>query len=232
VNGDFSTTQGVEVKLELRRTERLSGSFNYTYSDAQGTGSNPSSGFYAVWQSPTATPYFPQNVSPLDFNQTHRGTINLDYRYIGDDGPSVLHNSGLNLLFTFNSGHNFTLVNGYGNAKVPLETLNGSTTPWNFQIDLRLDKTVKVANVNANIFLWVINVLNTKNVTDVFEQTGSTNNGYLQTTQGQTQIAGYRDKYGDKYAQNFIDVYNAVNNNNANIYGPPRQIRLGVQVEY
>jgi outer membrane receptor protein involved in Fe transport len=232
VNGDFSTTQGVELKLELRRMERLSGTINYTYSDARGTGSNPSSGFYAVWQAPTSTPYFPQNVAPLDFNQTHRGSINLDYRYIGDDGPTWLHNSGLNLLFTFNSGHNFTLVNGYGNAKVPLESLNESTTPWNFQLDLHLDKSIKIGTIDANIFVWVINVLNTKNVTDVFGQTGSTTDGYLQTAEGQGKINGYRNTYGEKFAQNYIALYNAMTNNNANIYGPPRQIRVGVKIDY
>ncbi len=232
VNGDFSTSQGVEFRFDFRRVERIAGSFSYTYSDARGTGSSATSGFYAIWQSPTATPYFPQDVSPLDFNQTHRGSLNFDYRFIGDDGPALLQNSGLDLLFTFNSGHNFTLVSGYANAKVPLEPLNSSTTPWNFQIDLRIDKTIKIGQFNTNIYVSVINLLNTKNIVDVFAQTGSTSDGILQTLEGQTTYQNYLNKYGEKFAKNYVDLYNAVNNNNANLYGPPRQIRVGVKLEY
>ena len=73
VNGDFATTRGFELQLDLRRTQRLAATFNYTYSDAQGTGSTPNEAGRAVWQSPTADPYFPQQISPLTFNQTHNG---------------------------------------------------------------------------------------------------------------------------------------------------------------
>lgn len=231
LNGDFSTTRGFELKLDLRRTERLAMTFSYTYSDARGTGSNPSTGFRAIWQSPTATPFLPQNVSPLDFNQTHRGSLNLDYRFEENDGPSVLSNSGLNLLFTFNSGHNFTLVDGYGNGRVPQEALNSSTTPWNFQLDARLDKSFSLGPIRTNVYLLVVNVLNTKNVVDVFAQTGSTNNGYLATEEGRSRIDGYKET-GQEYADNYQKVYNAVNNDNEDIYGNPRQIRLGVKLDF
>lgn len=232
VNGDFSTTKGFEFQVDMRRTERLAASLDYTYSDARGTGSNPSTGFRALWQSPTTTPYFPQQVSPLDFNQTHRGSLNLDYRFAKDDGPAALQEFGANLLVTFNSGHNFTKVVGYGNGRIPQETLNESTTPWNFQIDLKVDKSFTLGPLSANIYILVLNVLDTKNVTDVFIQTGSTNDGYLASEEGRTRIESWRSTYGDKYAQNYIDLYNAINNTNANIYGTPRQIRLGIQLDY
>ncbi len=228
VNGDFSTTKGIEFQVDLRRTERVSAMFNYTFSDARGTGSNPSSGFRAIWQSPTTVPYFPQQVFALDFNETHRGTINIDYRFIGDDGPAAMHNSGLNLMLSYNSGHNFTKTIGYANGQTPQETLNESATPWVFQVDLRIDKSIKISGLNTNIYLLIINVLNTKNVIDVFPQTGTTNDGYLATADGKQKIKNY----GDKYAQNYIDLYNAVNNSNADIYGTPRQIRLGFKIEY
>lgn len=231
-NGDFATTKGFELRLDLRRTERLSATLDYTFSDARGTGSTSSTGFRALWQSPTATPFLPQQISPLDFNQTHRGSINADYRFGEDDGPAWLSNTGLNLLFTFNSGHNFTKVEGYGNGRIPLETLNESTTPWNFQIDARLDKSFKLGPLDFNIYLWVINILNTKNVTDVFIQTGTTNNGYLTSDEGAGIVQSYRETYGEAVAQKYIDVYNTVNNDNANIYGTPRQIRLGLKLEY
>jgi len=231
-NGDFATTKGFEIRLDLRRIERLSASIDYTFSDASGTGSAASTGFRAIWQSPTTTPYQPLQVSPLDFNQTHRGSINLDYRFSANDEVSWLSNSGANLLFTFNSGHNFTKVEGYGNGRIPQESLNSSTTPWNFQLDARIDKSFSIGPFNANLYLWVINVLNIKNVQDVFIQTGTIDDGYLVSNEGSARIQAYRSLYGEEVAKDFIDTYNTITNDNADNFGTPRQIRLGFQLEY
>ncbi|MBI2419315.1 MAG: hypothetical protein HYV28_15725 [Ignavibacteriales bacterium] len=239
-NGDFSTTKGFELKIDVRRTERVTASVNYTFSDAQGTGSASASGFRAIWQSPRPTAYFPQNVSPLDFNQSHRGSINIDYRFIGDDGPDWVQNSGLNLLFQYNSGHNFTKVSGFDNTRVPQESYNTSTTPWNFQLDLRVDKSFDVLGLKTNIYLLVLNILDSKNIINVQMQTGSTNNGYLETDEGKAIVAAYA-AHGQQYANNYVKLYNAFNNTNGvttvdgtgvDPYGTPRQIRLGFKIDY
>ena len=39
VNGDFATTQGLELGVTLRRIQRLQGQLNYTFTSAEGTGS-------------------------------------------------------------------------------------------------------------------------------------------------------------------------------------------------
>ncbi len=236
VNGDFSTVKGVELKLDLRRTERLSASVDYTYSDALGTGSNPSSGFRQIWQSPTSTPFFPMQIAPLDFNQAHRGYLNLDYRFANDDGPEVLgakilENFGLNLLFSFNSGFNFTRWTGYGNARTPTEALNTSTTPWNYQIDARIDKTVEFGSLGVNVYVWVVNLLNTQNVIGVYNTTGDAyDDGYLSDPLGVAQANGYR-QYGEDKAKLFQELYKAINYNSGN-FGVPRQIKLGIRINY
>jgi outer membrane receptor protein involved in Fe transport len=236
MNGDFATTKGIEIKLDLRRTERISATLDYTYSNAEGTGSNPSSSFRAIWQSPTGVPYFPQQISALDFNQAHRGSLNIDYRFDNDDGPEFLgtkplQNLGVNFLFSFNSGFNFTRWSGYGNSRVPLEPLNASTTPWDYQIDARIDKTVQLSGINLNIYVWVINLLNTQNIISVYNNTGDAyDNGYLNDPLGQSVIEGFR-QYGEDKAQTFTDLYKAINYN-ANNFGVPRQIRLGIRLNY
>lgn len=239
VNGDFATTSGVSIKLNLRRVERIQASVDYTYANAQGTGSGPSTAFRMLWQSPTATPFLPRFTQPLDFDQTHRGSVNVDYRFGRDDGPmlggvSILERTGLNLLFTFNSGHPYTRVddNSYGNRRQPVEALNASRTPWNFQLDGRFDKTVSIANLDVNFYIWVINVLNTKNVEDVFMQSGSaTDDGFLATDEGAKTVqvySAYDPVFGDLYR----DYYKQLNIQNANFYGTPRQIRVGMRVDF
>ena len=240
VNGDFATTSGVSFKIDLRRVERVQASIDYTYSDARGTGSAPSSAFRAIWLAPTETPYLPKYTTPLDFDQTHRGSINIDYRFARDDGPSFggvhpLERTGLNVLFTFNSGHPFTLVdeNSYANRRQPVEVLNESRTPWMFQIDARLDKTVSIVNLDVNFYLWVINLLDTKNVADVFMQSGSaSDNGYLSTIAGRQELQTYATNYGQVFADLYRDYYYQANIMNANFYGPPRQIRFGLRVDF
>ncbi len=239
VNGDFSTVKGVEFKFDLRRVERISATLDYTYSDAQGTGSNPSSSFRQIWQSPTATPYFPQQIAPLDFNQAHTGALNIDYRFADNDGPSILgsqilSNFGINALFRFTSGFNYTRYtdDSFGNSRVPTEPLNASTTPWTFQLDMKIDKSVSLGPLDANIYLWVINVLNTQNVVGVFPVSGDAyDDGYLTSPQGAQTVAGIESQYGKEYADMYKYLYSTLNYDSGH-FGPPRQIRLGVRLNY
>lgn len=237
VNGDFATTKGVEVKLDLRRTQRISATLDYTFSDARGTGSTPTEAGRAVWQSPTATPYFPQQIAPLTFNQTHRGALNIDYRFSEDDGPEIfgskmLENLGLNLLFTFNSGHNFTRFTGFGNSRTPLEALNSSVTPWNFQLDARIDKMFSLGPLNVDLYLWVINVLDIQNVVGVFGTSGDAyDDGYLSSPEGKGKYESYKLTKGIETAELYKKLYLA-SIYNADNFGAPRQVRLGIRLDY
>jgi len=237
VNGDFATTKGIEIKLDLRRTQRISASFAYTYSDAQGTGSTPTEAGRAVWQSPTATPYFPQQISPLTFNQSHRGAINIDFRFAEEDGPDILgskllENLGVNLIFSFNSGHNYTQFTGFGNSRQPLEALNASVTPWNFQLDGRLDKSFSLGPLDLNVYLWVINLLDTKNIVGVFGTSGdATDDGYLASPEGSNIYKNLKNSRGVAAAELYKQLYLASIYDPDN-FGPPRQIRLGIRLDY
>ena len=65
----------------------------------------------------------------------------------------------------------------------------------------------------------------------VFNNTGDPyDDGYLNDPLGQAAIEGYR-QYGEDKAQQYIDLYKAVNYN-ANNFGVPRQIRLGIRLNY
>lgn len=239
VNGDFATVKGIEFKFDLRRTNRISATFDYTYSDAQGTGSNPSSSFRQIWQSPTSTPFFPQQVAPLDFNRAHSGFVNFDYRFADDDGPELfgskfLSNFGANLLISFTSGFNFTRWDdeSFGNRRNPTEPLNSSTTPFAFQLDAKIDKSFNIGSLEANIYLWIINLLDTQNPTSVFNVTGDPyDDGYLTSLIGSTVVDSYRNSYGEAVANQFKEFYNTVNYDATN-FGPPRQVRLGVRLNY
>jgi outer membrane receptor protein involved in Fe transport len=230
VNGDFETIKGFEIKMDLRRTSRIAGSIDYTFSDALGTGSNPSSSFRSIWQSPTAEPFFPQQIAPVTFNQTHRGSVILDYRFgVGDGG--VMERSGVNLLFQFTSGFNYTRWNGFAQARTPVESLNYSTTPWTYRLDMKIDKSFTFGPVDFNVYLWITNVLNTQNVVQVFNTSGDAyDDGWLATNEGATRSDAYA-QYGEQYRELHDKIYRAMTYD-PTFFDPPRQIRLGLRLDY
>jgi hypothetical protein len=246
VNGDYATTEGVELSFNMRRTERFLVNGSVSFSNAEGTGDNPFSdaGEFGAPVNPNYV-YIPQYIVPLSYNHALTGNINIDYRFGKDDGPSALHQLGASLLFTFASGHPYTLgiTNGqYATAttnpnqpividprnRTALEALNSSVTPSTFELDFRIDKTFDISdNLSANIFIQVLNILNTQNVEDVFSNTGSaTTDGYLTIP----SLGGY--KQVQNYGQQFVNAYQALNIEYAGLYGTPRQIRLGLRLEY
>ena len=249
LNEDFGTVKGLELTLDVRRTNRLAGKITYTLSDARGTGSNSRSGQGALESNIGIPSSF---INPLDFNQTHRGTVTLDYRFGRDDGGPILSGLGLNTLLSFNSGHGFTKVpvpSSLGQATAwtigtypladprfsrPEEPINSSTTPWVFNIDLNFSKTFWIGEVTAEMYVNILNALNTKQVLYVYPTTGTPDDdGFL--------TSPLADSY--KAIENFAEFYKAINLDNqwsydgtgrgpaGNMYGTPRQIRVGVRVE-
>jgi len=252
-NGDVATTKGIEIDYNMRRVERFKVDGNITFTDAKGTGSFPYSnrGIVGAPLDPLLTPagFTPLYISPLEFNQAIRASINFDYRWGKGDGGPVLQELGITFLSTYSSGHPFTLGQGSGNLegdarfRQPLEPLNSSTTPSVFQVDMRLDKTFDIADLfNLNIYFYVINLFGTENIQNVFLRTGAADDdGYLgDPNQGGQQIATFGEDYARVYRALNLDYhqdwYNATTGaaytTQPSIYGPPRQIRFGIRLEY
>ncbi len=253
-NGDFATTKGVEISFNMRRVERIQVNGSVSFQDARGTGSYPNSDAGIVGAPIDGETIFkPHYVYPLIFTNAFSGNVSFDYRFGNDDGPSVLHNFGINALLTFNSGHPFTRGAGKGDNqgslegdarfRQPIEPLNASTTPGTFQIDLRLDKTISLFDkLSANIYIVVINLFDIKNIENVFLRTGAADDdGYLSEYDLGGQLAETNGPdYVALYQALNIDYYQAYQNaggitqgtGSALIYGPPRQIRFGVRLEY
>ncbi len=245
-NGDFATTKGFEVSFTLRRTNRLQARVNYTFADAQGTGSANNSSVSSI-ENGTLTPTV---ISPLDFNQTHRGSVNLDYRFDENDGGSILERLGMNVLFTFNSGHPFTfstgspgqqgvelgaLVENDARFSTPLEPVNVSTTPWNFNVDFRIDKSVNLGPLSANFYIYIQNLLNTKNVINVYRRSGNADDdGYLSNPSlSGSVVAAQGPRYVEMYRAINLALgqhYRTVTGND--LWSNPRQMRFGVRLEY
>jgi hypothetical protein len=238
-NGDFATTKGVELAFTMRRLKRLQATAALSFQDAQGSGSFPNSN-RAVILAGLESAFNPQYITPLSYNQSVRGNLNIDYRFARDDGGPILQELGVSALFMFSSGHPYTQIRPesyeYQSVRrIPAEALNSSTTPWVYQVDLRVDKTFRMFDrLGATLYIYVINLFDTKNITNVYMLTGSPDeDGWLtDPTRGGKSV----ETYGPMYA----DIYRAMNQYNRPVgyfndpyfYGTPRQIRLGLRLEY
>lgn len=244
-NGDFATTKGIEFVFKLRRINRLRAELNYTLSDARGTGSSLSSAVSGVENATN----LPTIISPLDFNETHRGSFYLDYRFAENEGGPILERLGANLLFHFTSGHNFTLVEGSigqrgpeeggilanddPRSRKPMEAINTSTTPWTFQTDLRVDKGFTLFGVNAQAYAYIQNLFNRQNVTNVYGRTGNAkDDGFLTSPELSQKIV---EANGGLEYQQLYEAINVANRQNywfaegGDIYDEPRQLRFGLK---
>jgi len=257
LNEDFGTIKGLEFTFDLRRTKRLSARLNYTLQDARGTGSNPQSSFGVVEQPNIGR--FPDFINPLNFNQTHRGSILLDYRFAKNDGGPILGGLGGFALITFNSGHPYTLVEppeslgqsdpynvgvialDDSRSSFPVQSVNAAVTPAVFNLDLTLNKVFYLSRFNLELYVNALNMLNTKQVINVYPTTGTAeNDGWLTSALAADFIAGLPTQ---ALKDQYVAFYKAFNLDNrfayidsrfspGDIYGTPRQIRFGVRLEY
>ncbi|NPA34638.1 MAG: TonB-dependent receptor plug domain-containing protein [Chlorobi bacterium] len=251
-NLDFGTVKGMTFKFDMRRIPNklpLQLAVNYTLQFAQGTGSNVTSQLGLInFGEPNL-----RVIIPLDYDQRHTIVVIADYRYGEKQGPTfkgkhIFENAGVNLLINAGSGTPFTVdafptrsaVQIGVNERTSIKGgVNTARKPWTLRMDLKIDKTFKVKvgtreidgktvdlKLPINVYLWVQNLLNNRNVLAVWRATGSPiDDGYLSSPVGQQYVSQQVDP------QAFADQYRLYTMNPFN-FGQPRRIRIGVMLGF
>jgi len=252
-NLDFGTVKGLTVTYDLRRTKNIQLRLAYTLQFADGTGSDINTGVNLV------NAGFPniRVIQPLNFDQRHNIVLSLDYRFAeGKDynGPKTvtkggktinwLQNLGVNAIIRAGSGNPFsrqqniqpTGINDNLGSGFLEGSINGSNKPWQFRIDMRIDKDFKInwkrkegkppKSTYLNVYLDIQNLLGTENVLNAYRATGNPDDdGFLLAAQSQPSIQTQTDE------QSFRDLYSVKVNRPTN-YSLPRRIRLGLMVNF
>lgn len=228
-NTDFGTIKGFAFKFDLRRTNYIAAGVDYTFSIAEGTGSSQSSSDVAAFRNDDGAT--PKAIAPLDFDQRHTLTGNIDFRLPKGVG-GIFERTGANLLITYHSGRPYTPVElqnplvGASNFGDTKGFVNSRSGPSNFSLDLKIDRIFNVGTFRFAPYLWVINVTDEDNAVEVFRSNGDEfTSGWLQTAEGQAAMRGSPNP--EAFAQ---DV-KALERNPAN-FSLPRQIRLGMKVNF
>jgi outer membrane receptor protein involved in Fe transport len=230
-NSDFSLSKGIDFYLSLRRlgSERIAVDIAYTLLYASGIGANASAKF-SLANNPQGV--LPKFAFPLDYDQRHTGTINVDYRFGGDeDVPKgffgqILKYMGLNVLFSFNSGRPYTQRelppddDPFGNGGDALSNKNEAYWDWNFRFDVKLDKSFTIWKTTWTAYIYILNLFNTELINNVYGSTGRPDdNGFLNTPLGSTR--------NENYKKNWRDAIRVISN-----WGTPRQVRFGLSMSF
>ncbi|HMB89433.1 MAG TPA: TonB-dependent receptor [Rhodothermales bacterium] len=233
-NVDFGTVKGAEIEFDLRRTNNIAMNVNYTLSFAQGTGSDANTTAQIFWLR-EASPFVPTFLSPLDFDRRHTANVSFDYRLGAEEGPMIfgahlLQNFGFNVLATFKSGQPYSArLEPFPRNQTVRQTglrgeINGQQLPASTLVNLRVDRAFPLTgDTRLTAYLWVQNLLDSDNVINVYRFTGlPDDDGYLASPGGQADYpAGTPANF--YYDTRLESPFN---------YGIPRQIRLGVRLNF
>ena len=231
-NQDFGTVKGLNVAYDMRRTGPVSLRLAYALQFADGTGSDANSQRGSLNRGNLRTLY------PLSFDERHRVSGTIDYRYGANEGPTLFgvhlfENTGVNLFGSAVSGRPYTRsqqaiqLDGRTNEG----DINGARLPWNLVANLRVDRNFSFFNensrgVNMNVYLRVSNLLDRRNIISVYEATGEPDDdGYLATAQGQAVIASQLDQ--EAFVRSY--QYRVLN---PNFFSLPRRIYLGASFAF
>jgi outer membrane receptor protein involved in Fe transport len=233
-NRDFATIKGVDLGFKMRPMNHVSADINYSLSFAQGTGSVSNTQSNIAW----TADHPPKMTSPLDFDQRHKLSFNLDYSLDKDQGPEIMgyrlfQNFGVNLLYNVSSGTPYTPTKIFDAVTLaavqtnPTGPINSQYGPWTSNLDLKASKGFDALGLKMDAYVWVLNLLDTRNPIQVYGSTGSAlSTGWLETEDGQAYLAGAGANGRD--GQRLYDLAQ----NNPTYYSNPRLVRFGLRTNF
>ena len=242
-NLDFGTVKGLSIAFDLRRTNNVSMTANYTLQFADGTGSSATAGYsLANTEQPNL-----RTTTPLSYDQRHTISVAMDYHYgSGKDyngpilfGKKILQNAGFNAVLSAGSGtpfskqSNVTQEAAFGiNDRSTLDgTIYGSRLPWQYRVSTKINKKFEIKwndkkRSYVNAYLQIQNLFNTQNIISVYRATGNPDDdGYLTASASQNEINTKNNPVS------FIDLYN-IKVNNPSHFSLPRRMNLGLTISF
>lgn len=226
-NTDFGTVKGLAFSLDVPRLNYFAFSLNYTLSLAEGTGSSQNSSFVAAFRNPLGE--IPKVIAPLDFDQRHTGIVAASF-LVPEDDLGFLELTALDIIFSFNSGRPYTplaeqnLTEDNTNWGETKGYVNSRFSPGTFRIDLKLEKSFRIAGGLITPYLWIENLLGSDNPVNVWRSTGDPySTEYLLTETGKKLAADN----GEDWVQDYKSLERDPDN-----FGIPRFIKLGLKVNF
>jgi hypothetical protein len=194
-NADFGNTRGIDVRLDRRFGNLFNGTLSYSFMDAKNTGSDPDTyvdfGARVLNAISGGNQPPPQAVLPTDFNRPHTlaAAASLTFPEGWNEGStvgSIFENVGVFATFRYTSGTPYTacafgisdqdVVSGDNCDLEFPEGQNQSRLPSFKNLNLRFTKGFGIGGLDVTAYLDARNILNFRNVIQVFTQTNDVRN--------------------------------------------------------
>lgn len=194
-NADFGNTRGLDVRLDRRFGNLFNGTLSYSFQDAKNTGSDPDT--YVDFGSRVLNALAggnqppPQAILPTDFSRPHSlaAAASLSFPTDWRQGTalgSVFRDFGVFATFRYSSGTPYTkcnagstdqdVVSGDNCDREFPEGLNKSRLPAFKTLDMRFAKGFGIGGVDLTAYLDARNILNFRNIIQVFTATNDIRN--------------------------------------------------------
>ena len=204
-NTDFGFIRGIVLSVNKRFSGGISATLDYTFQIAKGDASDPQAAYNLRKSGVQAE----TQLIPLDWDQTH--SVNATLNYINKTS-----NWGGSLVFRFSTGQPYTPQNI---TNVGTLVYNSQNKPSNTDIDLSLYKDFTVGPSTLSVFLRINNLLDTKNATQVFTDSGQPDYSIEEQQQlrinAPRQVSTVQDWYTKPY-----------------FYSEPRRVELGTTISF
>ena len=228
-NADFGYARGIDLKLDKRIGNWLNFSGSYTFQVARSTGSDPFSylNTSARQISQVTGDRLPPPEQPLATNDNRMHnfvgslalTVPTDWQ-TGTTVGAILRDVGVFATFRAISGLPYTRLRntgggntapavGFGLISTQVEPINSSTMPWNKNIDLRINKGLRIGHAAVTAFADLRNALNFRNVVQLFAETDDVVNALHRETLLSPEFANLRieaDANGRLLANGSVDL--------------------------
>jgi hypothetical protein len=253
-NADYGSVKGAEVLLEREIRDGWGVRLSYTLQYATATASNP---FELLRRAKVigADTIFPGRVDfPLDYDRRHGVTAIFQARAQDGFGPRVLGVRPLGglegaAIVRWSSGLPYSRTTTAGDSLIGLP--NGERLPSQYTVDALLRRPLRLGPARGSVYVDVRNLLNTRNVIAVRRDTGAPGLGAagiqaaaLAAYQANPQAIPYESPRYRGWADTnrdgviagqaeLLPLYLAAARDFYQplfAYGPPRLVRLGVEL--
>lgn len=205
INRDYANIRGVTAALNQRISRSVTFGFDYTFSIAEDSNSDPASEFFAaVSRGDTTGVNLARFLTPSNWDRTHVFNSTLFYQGTG---------WGFNVVQRYSTGLPFTPSTDIP-RRVGISSSGGILTnsvrmPDSFSIDLNFFANLNLSGYSVRFFANVYNLLDNRNISFVYADSGS-----------------------PELPLNVPSNYDEGYYNNPGFYGEPRRVQVGIQMSF
>lgn len=212
VNSDFGLVRGMILRYDQRVGRDLYAGVDYTYQVARANASDPALAYNAA----AGNALLDRQIVRTDWDQRHTANASLTYN-------STRLGGGFGVIATYGSGTPYTpdntaaTINGSNPPTVVV--LNSSDRPSSFNINLNAYRDFRLTGgTNLQVYGKVDNVLDTRNETGIFGDTGRATYALIQN-QDVGQYTGSPTLLEQRYVR-------------PDFFSQPRRVVLGLRFQF